>query len=70
MWIDVKQAMPKLDVEVLVWDGDERQVGARYAHLGEVYWWVPGWPDDTASSLERNITHWHTLPDPPLKDYI
>jgi len=61
-WISVKDRLPELMAEVLVWTGREREIAYREEihSNGRWVWWLYDNPQEMCS-----VTHWMPLSEPP-----
>lgn len=57
-WISVDDDLPACDVEVLTWDGCDRDID--YCDV-EVDYGTKFFANDP----DKTITHWHQIPQPP-----
>lgn len=61
-WIDVKDRLPEIRVDVLVYEFSENQRSMWVAHLVPYGHWI-GWRGEY--SYDDTPTHWMPLPEPP-----
>ena len=60
-WISVNESMPDGNIIVLVFDGDEVEMGSHNEHFGWAIYELDG------PSTRNFVTHWMPLPAPPKK---
>jgi hypothetical protein len=56
-WVAVKDELPTVELDVLVWDGFSVYISNRLDE-NNVVW-------DESMQILDNVTHWHHLPKPP-----
>jgi hypothetical protein len=56
-WVAVKDELPTVELDVLVWDGFSVYISNRL-YENNVVW-------DESIQILDNVTHWHHLPKPP-----
>jgi len=56
-WVSVKDELPPVEVDVLVWDGFNIYISNRLDEDG-VDW-------DESTQILDSVTHWMYLPEPP-----
>jgi len=64
-WISVKDQLPKIDIDILVSDGQSAFIGSR-TNSDELSFHVC--QCDTSYNGEIEVTHWMLLPSPPIED--
>ena len=56
-WVAVKDELPPIEVDVLIWDGFSVYVSNRLDENGIVW--------DESIQIFDDVTHWMHLPEPP-----